>query len=87
MPRVVLFLVGLGMTIYALIEAIQTEATQVRHLPKLIWIGLILLFPWAGAIAWFIAGKQRGQLNGRTGRNYPTGPLGPDDDPDFLRGL
>ena len=87
MLRVLLFLVPLAMTIYAAIEAIQTEETQVRHLSKLIWIGLILLFPWAGAMAWFLTGKQRGPLNGRAGRNYPRAPRGPDDDPDFLRGL
>jgi len=87
MPRVLPVLIALAMTIYAVIDAIQTEDTRVRHLPKLVWIALILLFPWVGAIAWFVTGRQRGPLNGRRGPNYPTGPRGPDDDPDFLRGL
>ncbi len=87
MARVLLFLVPLAMTIYAAIDAIQTEDARVQHLPKLVWIVLILLFPWVGAIAWYFAGRQRGQQNGRRGPNYPSAPRGPDDDPDFLRNL
>ena len=44
MAKVLLFLVPLAMTIYAVIDAIQTEDTRVQHLPKLVWIVLILLF-------------------------------------------
>jgi hypothetical protein len=87
MARVLLVLVPLTLTIYAAIDAIQTEDTRIQHLPKLIWILLILLFPWVGAIAWFYAGRQRGPQNGRRGPKYPSAPRGPDDDPDFLRHL
>jgi Phospholipase_D-nuclease N-terminal len=87
MPRVLLFLVTIGLTIYAVIDAIQTEDTEVQHLPKLIWIVLILLFSPISAIAWLVAGRQRGSQNGRRGRKYPSAPRGPDDDPDFLRSL
>ena len=87
MPRLLLGLVILGMTIYAVIDAIQTDDTRIQHLPKLMWILLILVFAPIGAVAWFFAGRQRGQQNGRRGRNYPSAPRGPDDDPDFLRNL
>mgnify|MGYP006263218347 CR=1 FL=1 len=87
MPRVLLFLVTLGITIYAVIDAIQTEDTRVQHLPKLIWIVLILLFSPIGAIAWFFAGRQRGPQTGRRGPGYPSAPRGTDDDPDILRNL
>jgi hypothetical protein len=87
MPRVLLGLLVLGMTIYAVIDAIQTEDAQVQHLPKLMWILLILLFAPIGPIAWFVVGRQRGPQNGRPSRNYPSAPRGPDDDPDFLRKL
>ena len=46
-----------------------------------------LLFAPVGPIAWFFAGRQRGQLNGRRGPTYTSAPRGPDDDPDFLRNL
>jgi hypothetical protein len=87
MPRVLLVLVTLGVTIYAVIDAIQTEDARVQHLPKLIWIGLILLFTPVGAIAWYFAGRQRGPQRGGRGPRYPSAPRGPDDDPDFLRNL
>jgi hypothetical protein len=87
MPRVLLVLAMLAMTIYAVIDAIQTEDDRVQHLPKLIWIVLILLFSPIGAIAWFFAGRQRGPQTGRRGPGYPSAPRGPDDDPDFLRNL
>jgi len=89
MLKVLLVLVPLAMAIYAVIDAIQTEDTRVQHLPKLIWILLILLSAptGIGAIAWFVTGRQRGPQNGRRGPNYPSAPRGPDDDPDFLRDL
>jgi hypothetical protein len=87
MVKVLLFLVPLAMTIYAVIDAIQTEDTHVQHLPKIVWILLILVFTPIGAVAWFVTGRQHGPQGGRQGRNYPAAPRGPDDDPDFLRNL
>jgi hypothetical protein len=87
MGKVLLFLVPLALTIYAVIDAIQTEDTRVRHLPKIIWILLILVFTPIGAIAWLVTGRQHGPMRGRPGSRYPTAPRGPDDDPDFLRNL
>ena len=87
MPRVLLGLAILGMTIYAVVDAIQTDDAQVKHLPKLMWILLILIFAPIGPIAWFLAGRERGPRSGRRRPNYPSPPRGPDDDPDFLRNL
>src|SRR5690606_3625852 len=85
MVRVLPILLGLGLAIYALVDCIQTDESKVRGIPKLIWIILIVLITFVGPIAWLIAGKER-QLPGR-GPARPRGPLGPDDDPDFLRGI
>jgi len=87
MAKVLLVLVPLALTIYSVIDAIQTEDTRVLYLPKLIWILLILLFTPIGAIAWLVTGRQHGPRSGRRGSSYPTAPRGPDDDPDFLRNL
>jgi len=87
MARVLLFLVPLAITIYAVIEAIQTEESRVKHLPKLIWIMLILIGAPVGGVAWLVTGRQRGPQNGRPRTNRPSPPRGPDDDPDFLRNL
>jgi len=87
MPRLLLGLALIAVTIYAVIDAIQTEDTKVKHLPKLIWILLILVFAPIGGIAWLVAGRERGPQSGRPGPRYPSAPRGPDDDPDFLRNL
>ncbi|HEY5246894.1 MAG TPA: PLDc N-terminal domain-containing protein [Dermatophilaceae bacterium] len=89
MPRVVLELVVIGITIYAVIDAIQTEDARVQYLPKLIWIVLIVLTAptGIGGIAWLVTGRQRGPRSGHRGSNYPAAPRGPDDDPDFLSTL
>jgi len=87
MAKLLLFLIPLALTIYAVIDAIQTEETRVQYLPKIIWILLILLFTPIGAIAWLITGRQHGPRSGSRGSNYPSAPRGPDDDPDFLRNL
>ena len=92
MIRLLPWLLTIAVTVYAVVDCIQTDDAQVRGLPKLVWLLLILLFPIVGAIAWFIAGRpQRGTAGrgpaGRGPSHRPPPPRGPDDDPDFLRRL
>ena len=87
MIRVLPGLLVLALTIYAVIDCIQTDDRVMRGLPKALWVLLILVFPVVGAVAWFIAGRPRRPRpqGGRT--QSPPPPRGPDDDPDFLRRL
>lgn len=85
MPRVILFLLGFALTVYALTDCIQTPDEKVQHLPKPLWLLLIVIAPLAGPVAWLLIGRRR--RVGRTGPPQRRGPIGPDDDPDFLRGL
>ena len=92
MIRLLPWLLTIAVTVYAVVDCVQTDDEQVRGLPKLLWLLLILLFPVVGAIAWFIAGRpQRGTAgrgpSGRGPSHRPPPPRGPDDDPDFLRRL
>ena len=87
MVRLLPILIGLALAIYALVDAIQTNPSLVQYLPKVYWLVLILLFPWVGPITWIVAGKIPRPLPGRTESRFPKPPRGPDDDPDFLRGL
>ena len=54
-----LSVVGLVLMVWCLVEAIGTEESRVRHLPKVAWILLILFFPLAGSIAWLAAGRPQ----------------------------
>ena len=83
--------VALGLLVYCLIDCIQTPEAQVRNLPKLVWVILILL-PYFGAIAWLLIGRPQGGRRGQSwapGSGFPEAerprPLAPDDDPAFLR--
>ncbi|WP_109473402.1 PLDc N-terminal domain-containing protein [Ornithinimicrobium cavernae] len=84
MLRVVLSVAVLAFTVYCVVDVVQTEEERVRGLPKLVWLVVTLLVPLAGGISWLIAGRPRGILKPRP---RPSGPRGPDDDPDFLRGI
>ncbi len=84
MLRFVVPLLSLALTIYALVDCIQTPDDQVKHLPKIFWVVLVILIPWIGPIAWLITGRERSMP---PRRRPVSGPKGPEDDPDFLRGL
>jgi hypothetical protein len=51
------FLVDLGIMVAALFDCITTESVLVRNLPKLAWIGVILILSGIGGVLWFIAGR------------------------------
>lgn len=89
-PRVIAAVALLAFTIYCVVDAVQTDDSEVRGIPKPLWLVMILLFPLVGGGAWLIAGRPVSILETifrpRRG-GPPRGPLGPDDDPDFLKGL
>ncbi len=47
-------LLELALTVYCLIDAVQTDELVIRNLPKLAWIFIILLFPIVGGVAWLV---------------------------------
>ncbi|WP_299446518.1 PLD nuclease N-terminal domain-containing protein [uncultured Phycicoccus sp.] len=102
MLRYLPFLLSLALTVYCLVDAIQADEAGIRNLPKLLWILLIVLFPVVGPVAWLVAGRPAGgggsryapqqqRWGGDPGRRGQQRgqrpPRGPDDDPDFLKGL
>lgn len=60
MIQVILSVATLGLLIFALVDVITSDEGNIKHLPKLVWIILIILLPLVGSIIWFIAGKDRG---------------------------
>jgi hypothetical protein len=89
MLRYLPFLLVLAVWIYAFIDCLNTPEQEVRKLPKVVWVIVILLFGQVllGPVAWFIAGRPR--------RNAPYGAtrpderrwVAPDDNPEFLKSL
>lgn len=60
MLRIVIFYVlPLVLSIFCLVQAITSRDSDIRHLPKVAWILLILFFPVVGSIAWLAAGQPQ----------------------------
>lgn len=76
--------------LWAIFDSISSDQRRVRNLPKWAWVIIVLLFFEVGALAWTLLGRPR---TGRQGPPMPgpgsrsAAPVGPDDDPDFLRGI
>ncbi len=81
MPRFALFVIVFGLTLYALVDCVQTPTP--RHLSKGIWLVVITLLPVLGPILWLLYGRVTGGGWGR----WDDSPSGPDDDPSFMRDL
>jgi hypothetical protein len=83
--------------VYCLVEVIQTPDGEARHLPKVGWLLLVLLFPFVGSIAWLAAGRpeRRGRTPSAYERSAPAYPeydrpgraaaVDPAQDDEFLR--
>jgi hypothetical protein len=88
-----MFILPLALTIYAFIDCLNTPEDEVKHLPKVAWVFIILLFWIVGPIVWIVAGKNRRAVpGGRTPSEWSRGGrrttwVAPDDNPDFLKSL
>ncbi|WP_103531511.1 PLD nuclease N-terminal domain-containing protein [Streptomyces sp. SM11] len=91
--RALMFIVPLALTIYAFIDCLNTSEEDTKHLPKIAWVFIILLFWIAGPIVWLVAGKARhgaaagGGAPSSWQRGRRTQWVAPDDNPDFLKSL
>ncbi|RAJ38764.1 phospholipase D-like protein [Kitasatospora sp. SolWspMP-SS2h] len=96
MLRVVPVVALLALWVWAFIDCLTTPEDEVRHLPKVVWVIVVLLFPLVGSIAWLVAGRDRARRRASRpsgpaagSRSYGSAgrPLAPDDDPEFLASL
>lgn len=96
MPRYLGALLEIGLIVFCLIECIQAPPARVRNLPTWAWILLILFIPYAGPIAWLVAGRPTAAPAGRpvpwpsprtAGFPEYERPIAPDDDPEFIARL
>ncbi|MFC8431490.1 PLD nuclease N-terminal domain-containing protein [Streptomyces sp. NPDC057253] len=92
MFRLLMYLIPLALTIYAFIDCLNTPEDEAKHLPKIAWVFIILLFWIVGPIAWLAAGKLRtppagGRTPSEWHRNHRMEYVAPDDNPEFLNSL
>ncbi|MEU0161805.1 PLD nuclease N-terminal domain-containing protein [Streptomyces sp. NPDC006261] len=87
-----MFILPLALMIYAFIDCLNTSEEDTKHLPKIAWVFIILLFWVVGSIGWLFAGKVRHSSAGGAGlSSWQPGRrqqwVAPDDNPDFLKSL
>jgi hypothetical protein len=47
----------LALWLFCLVDVITTDNGDVRNLPKIGWVVIVLLFPLVGSIVWLVAGR------------------------------
>lgn len=88
-------LVVLGLWLFCLLDVITTDEAQVRNLPKMAWVLIVIFLFEIGAVAWLIAGRPQARqrsmpYKGNTGvppeydRPGRATAKNPDDDAEFL---
>ncbi|HEU0104362.1 MAG TPA: PLDc N-terminal domain-containing protein [Mycobacteriales bacterium] len=93
-----LFLAELCLIVYCVLNIITTPEAEVRHLPKLLWLVLVIVLPLVGGIAWLLVGRPQGpraSLPYKGNQGVPSAydrpgratAASPDDDEAFLQGL
>lgn len=91
-----IFIANVILTAAALISCLSADEEDIKAMPRLLWVIVILLFSPIGAIVWFFAGRDRevraGKQTWKQGAGFPESrrpgrTVAPDDDPDFLKGL
>lgn len=87
MGRALPIVVAIVLFVYALFDLIATPSQNTRYVPKLLWFVAILI-PVVGPLLWIFLGVSNAGRPPGPG-NIPRHPStrGPDDDPDYLRGL
>lgn len=87
MPRVILTVASIALTIFALADCIQAPVERVRGVPRWAWIILVVLLPWVGPITWILVSRYGGTPEEKRAAQRRSRPLAPDEDPEFLRRL
>lgn len=54
-------LLVIALMIGALIDIITRDDSQVKYLPKMVWIIIVILLPLIGSALWFAIGREYGE--------------------------
>ncbi len=93
MGKALLIMVAVVLLVYAFFDLVAAPRDRVKVLPKALWFPVVVLIPFVGPLLWIATGlggkaeppKPPGGSYGWPGGRPPA--KGPDDDPDYLRGL
>lgn len=90
MGKFVIIAFAIILLVFAIFDLVATPKERVRILPKPLWFLIVLIAP-VGPLLWLFFGRVKPAAPPKPssggGWTPPPGPKGPDDDPDYLRGL
>lgn len=92
--KALVYVVPIAIAIYALFDLARSEVHERAGIHRLAWAAVIVLLPVIGPLVWILVSRLQ-QQGGPTrtpspSHPFPTrppsrsGPVAPDDDPDFL---
>lgn len=58
---IVFSLLMLAVTVFAIVDIIVRDDGQIRFMPKALWLILVILVPFVGAILWLVLGRERAE--------------------------
>ncbi len=47
----------IGLMVFAVVDIIRRDDAQVRYLPRIVWLLLVVLVPLLGSVLWFALGR------------------------------
>ncbi len=51
-------LITIALMVFALVDIIRRDDSQVRFMPKFVWLLLVVLIPFLGSVLWFALGRE-----------------------------
>lgn len=96
MVRALPYVIPIALALFALIDLSRSTSVERAEIHPAAWVAIIVLLPVIGPVAWIAVSRQRAaaaRSAGTAGPSRPgparpkprrTGPVAPDDDPDFL---
>lgn len=94
MFRALAVIAAFALLVYALADFANSDERDRGGIPGWLWVVIIILLPYFGPLSWIVFSRsRRRQVAGpgfpsagpsTKGRRRPSGPLAPDDDPEFL---
>ncbi|MFD5226722.1 PLD nuclease N-terminal domain-containing protein [Microbacterium sp. NPDC058342] len=76
----VVWLIVLALMVFALVDIIRRDDSQVKFMPKFVWLLLVVLLPFIGSVLWFAIGREYpegGVRLGRPERHHAPRPAAP----------
>lgn len=69
-----------GFWVYCMVDVVMSDGTEVRNLPKWVWLGVVVFLWLIGAVLWWMLGRPHrpfsaGDSLDRATERYPGRPL------------